>query len=392
MRRGSPGRRASRAGHGTSPVRRAGAPARVPTGARRHPGALRARGDRVPLRVPMGQGRIPRRGRVLRALGLPDHDAARARVPAGPGDRAHRVLGPARPPPAPGPVPRPDLRRALHPPLRRALGAGRDPQRRHREPLLRRELAVRDRPAVLLHALLRGIAAAAHVVARDRGAVLHRVAPDRVGLPPSRQGVDPTPCRRVHGRRARLDLPDGHAVPGRRSLTRLLRHRHARAHAAHRRVARPRAARLDPVGALAQHRDGPRPARARRDVPRVVARLGRRVALLPRRVRSVRDRRGPRHLCVDDRRPGPGRPRLRTAPVDRPPLLRPLPLALADHRVDRPDPAARGEHDAERRPARGSPSRSRSRRTTSSSCPSGRGGGSGPVGARSSGSHPSASP
>ena len=56
------------------------------------------------------------------------------------------------------------------------MEARRRPRRRDREPLLRRELALHRGQAGILRALLRPVAAAPHVVAGDRGAVLPRVA------------------------------------------------------------------------------------------------------------------------------------------------------------------------------------------------------------------------
>ena len=67
----------------------------------RRPARGRRRGRAaVPRRAPAG--RIPRRRRVLRAVGLPDHLAAAGRGRAHGHGRARRVLGPAGASPAPG--------------------------------------------------------------------------------------------------------------------------------------------------------------------------------------------------------------------------------------------------------------------------------------------------
>ena len=111
-----------------------------------------------------------------------------------------------------------------------------------------RQLAVRARRPVVRRAVLRPVAGAALLVARDRGAVLP-------GLPADRRGDaradarDPTRCRhRGRGARRRLGRARRGALLARpRPVARLLRHRHACGRAARRRAARDRARRPAPA-------------------------------------------------------------------------------------------------------------------------------------------------
>ncbi len=149
---------------------------RVSTRARRHPGTGGARGHGVPRRLPLGQGRVPRGGRVLRPLGVPDHHAARPRVAARAVHRAGGVLGPPDPPPAPGTAAGHRVRRDLRVRRDAELRAGAAPLRRARRPLLRGQLALHRRGPVVLRPLHVAVAVPAPLVARDRGAVLPGVA------------------------------------------------------------------------------------------------------------------------------------------------------------------------------------------------------------------------
>ena len=127
----------------------------VPRQSRRSPGARRARDHRVPLRLPVGARRVPRSRPVLRAVGIPDHDPARAGVAALGRDRTRAVLGPAGPPPPPGADDHARARSGHHGVGDRAVEPRVGPRRRPRQPLLRRELAVHRREAGVLPAVRR---------------------------------------------------------------------------------------------------------------------------------------------------------------------------------------------------------------------------------------------
>ena len=161
-------------------------PLGVPAAARRLPRRRGRGGVRLPPRPRVGDGRLPRRRHVLRPVGVPHHLAAAQRVRPRQGGVVHLVLGPPRPPPAPGALRRADRGRRLRRVHRRLVDARRPAQRHVRHALLRRELALHRLGPVVLRTLQRSVAAAARVVAGDRGAVLPGVAADRVRLPAPR--------------------------------------------------------------------------------------------------------------------------------------------------------------------------------------------------------------
>ena len=205
----------------------------------------------------MAARRVPRRRPVLRDLGLPDHDAAPRRAAVDRDDLAARTSCPAG-------------HAACCPRSRsccvvtllgwpRSSGATRSPRSergRRRRPCTSSEL-VADLPRP---ELLRGdrppVAAAASVVARDRGAVLPALAAGRArDRVVARQERARRHRRGRHGRRGRVGRVDGRArrarerAVRRRRVAHLLRHRHPRVGAAARlrrgrrdRDARPRPA------------------------------------------------------------------------------------------------------------------------------------------------------
>ena len=307
---------------------------------RRPAGAQRHRGAAVPRRDHVDAGRLPRRRRLLRDQRLPHHVAA----PRGGPQQGPRQPGPVLPapgaPPAPGAVPRAGQRVAVqhHLPARRGPCAAR---RRRRGARLRDEL-VADRSAPVLHRRAgTATAPAPPVVTRGGGAVLPGVADA------ARRHVEALAAPAPHDDRGhargdhRVVRHDGRLVVGTRlhgrgSVPRLLRHRHAHLHHAHRRGARDgvvtvAAPSRHPAPAAARagrgRRDRARPARAgvrHRALP-VERALPRR--LPPRRPpRRDRDRgRGPSGVADRD-----GRARPAAAALARRAVLRDLPLALAD--------------------------------------------------------------
>ena len=219
--------------------------------------------------------------------------------------------------------------------------------------------------------LLRGVrvavATAAHVVARDRGAVVRHLAA-AVLRHRARWRV---PTRRlvaaiIARTRRRVRAPHGRAVPpGRRRLARLLRHRHPGAGPPRRRCARRR-----PLGGRLLQRRATAWRRSSSGRAARLPRLGDRRAIreldppLPGRVLDGRDRGGRRDRRRDDR--GPVRSVLSSpAAGDRADLLRPVPLALAAlrPRSRRTAPAS----TAPRSSCSASPCRSSSRSPRSSS-------------------------
>ncbi len=194
---------------------------------------------RVPLRVRMGQRRLPRRRHVLRPLRLPDHEPPPRGVPPREPHRPRQLLG------APGaPAPSRTLLGARG--CRRICDvvdaggvAGCDPGRRAGGALLLGQLAVHLRAQLVLQPVRFTVDARAHVVARDRRAVLPAVATDRRGVPCSR----PRATRSPRGPRHRdcHHLGTAHGAPGkRRSEPGVLRHGHAGALTPRRCVARAR--------------------------------------------------------------------------------------------------------------------------------------------------------
>ncbi len=175
-------------------------PAHVSTSRAARDGRPRRRGE-PPHRLAVG--RIRRRRRVLRPLGLPRHGHPAARSRDHRIDRRSRVLRAPHPASAPrraaraGDGRRPRLRRV--PPHSRRADAG----RRALRPRPGVELALRTGGARLL-LLHRSLAAAALLVAVDRRAVLAGVAaasPRGRGVPP--RGRSAGPCGAPGGRRDR---------------------------------------------------------------------------------------------------------------------------------------------------------------------------------------------
>ena len=144
--------------------------------------------------------------------------------------RARRLLPCA----LPGPV----LRRALRLARRAPRGVPGPAARLARHAPVRRELALHPGGIELLPGRARAVASDAHLVPRDRGAVLPRVAARRPRNPEA-PPVAGDGARRRRRRRARVDGVDGVAAPRRRRPhAPLLRHRHPRDDDAHRRRAR----------------------------------------------------------------------------------------------------------------------------------------------------------
>ncbi len=185
--------------------------------------------------------RVPRRRRVLRAVRLPDHLTAAGRTAPDRPDQTGHVLGAPGPPPAAGPGARADHRRGGVPAAtccrRSSCGLLRGDALAALVYVANWRMIYRGRR--LLRADLGPVAAAAHLVARHRGAVLPALAAGRGG-----RGCSPSAGRRAgrrSGRRAaRLLLRAvsllgalasavacAAAVPDRQRQPRLLRHRHA---------------------------------------------------------------------------------------------------------------------------------------------------------------------
>ena len=294
------------------------------------------------------------RRRLLHAVRLPDHRpaarlvAAARRPPPGP------LLAAPRAAPASGPVPDARRRQPLGGALRLVAALGRAPAGVGGGAV--RQQLVDDRAERLVLRPFRATAAARpSVVARDRGAVLHRLAvpaprADLVRAQPQEDGAR-------HARRGRrVGAGDGPGLPARlRPDARVRRHGHARLRAPDRVRAgdgvadavgdrQPRPVRVEGAG-----RD-----RARRAARDLCAGCGDEHAVavpLPVGIPAplVRDRRA-RRRRGEPREQARRRARLGTAPLDRRPLVRDLPLALADRRP----PASEVEHV---RPRLGGPGR-----------------------------------
>src|SRR6266545_2114825 len=315
---------------------------RLPARARWRAGTGGHRRAALPRRGGRAAGRVPRGGRVLRAVRVPHHRAAAGRARAHRADRAGRVLGAARPPAAAGAA-----HRARRDRRRRAVLAGRHGGRaaargRARGAVLRRELAD-DLPGQrLLHPDRRPVAAAAHLVPGHRGAVLLALAADRAGPAGARRAVGtPGGVRDRGDRRARLRRGRRPAVPARRRQPGLLRHRHPGAGAADR--LRPGDPPAGPRPLAAGRRGGSRHGGYRLVLD---ARHGYQRVALPGRPgrRGAGGGRGAGPRRGQPARPdglGPGAP---TPGVAGPHLLRRLPVALAAVPVPdrRADPAVGG--------------------------------------------------
>ena len=214
---------------------------RLPARTRRVAGARRRRGDPVPRPGVVGEGRISRRRRLLRAERVPHHLAAAGRASKRPaGSISSRSGRGAR-----GAC----SRRCSSCWRGRALRRGVGPADRARI------ASARDGFASLLyvsnwkfifdgHVVLPGVpgtvSARAHVVARDRRTVVPALAA-RAAAPDAHGSGRARALVAAVDRRPRLGSAalDGDAVPsGGRSVARLLRHRHARAGAARRRRVR----------------------------------------------------------------------------------------------------------------------------------------------------------
>ena len=217
----------------------------LPAGPRRSPCVVDHRGAAVSRWCVVGGRWISRRRIVLRAVGLPDHLAVDRRVVRLLADPAWGVLGSAgapaaarvvragcrdrrvlhdRRPPEGGPGA--EIRRDRRPPVRGKLAPDRD-----RQQLLRRQRAC--------------LAAAAHMVAGDRGAVLSPVAdhPGHGVLAHRSAGCERAPVARDAAGgddrcRARVRRRDGDSLPwGHGARSRLLRDRYEGDRPAGRRVA-----------------------------------------------------------------------------------------------------------------------------------------------------------
>ena len=350
------GRHAGNTGSGQAP------PPRL---ARFAAGARGAGGHRVPLRHLVGARRLPRRRPVLRPLGLPDHDAAHPRVAAVGSDRARRVLGPPGPPPPPraaascscssrsspctrstrGSAPASATTASPASSTSRTGGSSRPSRATSSCSPRRRRCATCGRSRSRSSSTSCGRSWRSRCCAPARGSLRLLGAVCVVGIAAS-IAVDGIPVRR------------------RRPVARVLRHRRPRAHDPHRaRCSRScsrrgsRAPRRGAAFAIAGDR------RVRGDAGRVERRDRHERALLPRRlgcvrgarVRRDRGRAATRRLAAGVVVPPAG--------VDRPHLLRPLPVPLADRGLAGPDARA----PARRRARTCSGSRSRSRRRRSAS-------------------------
>ena len=284
--------------------------------------------------------------RLLRRVGLPHHDAARARAPAHRQGRPLAVLG------APGATPAAGARAVRRHERAHRAGRQRRPARRRRaadgrRPDLLDQLA-RDHRGVELLRPDRTAAVHELLVAGGRGAVLPPLAPHH---PRAARPVEPGPRRRGRGHRRRVGPAHGAALRARgRRHPRLLRHRHPRRRPHGRRRARLRVGQPSPgplrhalaVGAVRRARRTGRPPRARR---RDGAARRAAPAHLPRGHRAGLDRhRGARHgrhrPCAGSPPAGPRRSSGITPTPRRDvggcALLLDLPLALARHPARRP--------------------------------------------------------
>src|SRR5207342_3067130 len=137
------------------------------------------RGAALPRRRLVGAGRLPGGRCLLRPQRVPDHEPAAGRMARRRADRVAGVLGPAGASAPPGAVPRPRCRRGLR---RGDRGAGRaraSAKRRPHGSRVRRQLGPDLLAPVVLRVVRCAVTPAAHVVTRDRGAVLPRVAAGR---------------------------------------------------------------------------------------------------------------------------------------------------------------------------------------------------------------------
>ena len=208
----------------------------VPTRARRPPRGRGGRRDRLSPRIPVGPRRLPRRRHVLRPVRLPHHQPAPDGSQSGGTHRPAGVLDPPRPPTAPGASARPRGDRGLCGVVDTHRRASRSALRRAVRALLFGQLALHRRQQLVLRPVRRAVAPRAHLVARDRGAVLRGVATRRRGVSVPRTGP-PRHARRDRSEcRARICRAHGRAR--RRPHEGVLRHRHSSALSAHRRVAR----------------------------------------------------------------------------------------------------------------------------------------------------------
>ena len=229
------------------------------------------------------------------------------------------------------------LRDGRHPVLRRDLrragGSGEDPVRRLRNARLRGELEVHLRRAVVLRPVHPAVAVPAHVVARDRRAVLPDLAVDRLRRAVVHE-VGEGAARQRRADDGGIGRPDGGALrAGSRSVARLLRHRYAGAVAAHGRgrVDARVPARPDPHPVRAVDVARARVRRRRVHAVALVDALGAQRRAVPWRVPARVVGRRRHHRVGDPTRSWAARPRavVVSAPVDRDDLLRAVPLALA---------------------------------------------------------------
>ncbi len=319
---------------------------------RRAPRARRPGHRRLPLRLLVGARRVPGGRPVLRPLGLPHHHVAHHGVAAERRDRAPEFLGASRAAAPARAAAGVGVRRGLHPLRGRSVEPRGHSRRRDRQPLLCRELAVHRRQAGLLRAVRGGVAATAHVVACDRGAVLFRVAAGGVRGDARRPRFVASACGHDHRRHRRVGCGDGGRVRCRRSIARVLRHRRPRPHDLDRSVARSAARRLGAKSASAAVADSRRDRRVRGDAVRLDRGDRDERALLPRRLGRVRRA----HVHCDRGRAAAGSPvhgaQLAPVGMDRPALLRDLRVSLAADRLAGADPRAPAGSRAERAAAR----------------------------------------
>ena len=143
--------------------------------------------------APLAVGRLPRRQHVLRPVGIPHHLAPAGRVGPSPHHPARPVLGPPGPAAAAGPAPPAGRRGRLRPLLRHPRRVRQPPPRLAVDAVLRGQLALHRRRVQLLRRSRPAVPALPHVVAGDRGAVLHRVAAGGPGAPPPGPPTPPVP-------------------------------------------------------------------------------------------------------------------------------------------------------------------------------------------------------
>ena len=169
-------RRTDPRGGGRAP-RRAPSPAAYPRPPARRAPRHRGGGDpALPPRCACLPHRFPRRGRLLRHLGVLDHVPPPGRGRAPRPDLARRFLGTTDPPAPPRPGRVPPGRRRGRRVRRNRLRKARAPRGSPLDDRVRGQLAP-DRHIELLRRHRHRFPARAHVVAGDRGAVLSRLAP-----------------------------------------------------------------------------------------------------------------------------------------------------------------------------------------------------------------------